>query len=57
MTYDIILRNGHVIDPKSCLDETADVAIAEGRIAAVGDLAGAAANAQYDLRGYIVTPG
>jgi predicted amidohydrolase len=34
--YDLLIHNGHVMDPESGLDAAADVAISEGRIAAVG---------------------
>ena len=35
--YDLILKNGHVIDPSQGIDRVADVAFAEGKVAAVGD--------------------
>ena len=34
--WDLVLRGGRVIDPESGLDGVRDVAIAAGRIAAVG---------------------
>jgi dihydroorotase len=34
--YDVVLRGGRVIDPESGLDAVRDVAIADGRVAAVG---------------------
>jgi dihydroorotase len=33
--YDIVLKNGHTIDPLNRIDEKRDVAIADGKIAAV----------------------
>jgi dihydroorotase len=55
--YDLILRGGHVVDPASGLDGVADVAIRDGRIAAVrADLPGGAREVT-DLRGRIVLPG
>jgi dihydroorotase len=57
-TYDLLLKNGHVIDPKNNLDRIADVGIKQGKIAAVGanlDAAGAAKT--IDLTGLYVTPG
>ena len=34
--WDLVLRGGRVIDPESGLDAVRDVAVAAGRIAAVG---------------------
>ena len=34
--YDLLLKNGHAIDPLNNIDGKADVAIAGGKIAAVG---------------------
>ena len=33
--YDLVLRNGHVIDPKNNVDDKRDVAIRDGKIAAI----------------------
>jgi len=55
--YDIILKNGRVIDPASGLDGLMDVAIADGRIAAVQkNLEGPCFNI-IDCSGKIVIPG
>jgi dihydroorotase len=55
--YDLIIRNGRVIDPSVGLDAMRDVAIAGGRIAAVeANIAGDAAET-IDARGKIVAPG
>jgi dihydroorotase len=55
MTYDIVLRNAHVIDPSQGLNGVRDVAISAERIAAVGlALEGAA---WEDLSGYYLAPG
>ena len=35
--FDLILRGGHLIDPKNQLDGPKDVVIRAGRVAAVGD--------------------
>jgi dihydroorotase len=56
MTYDLILRGGHVIDPS--LDAVIDVAFSVGKVAQIG--AGLKADAETDVRdlsGFIVTPG
>ncbi|MDD6681554.1 MAG: hypothetical protein PUE61_00075 [Clostridiales bacterium] len=34
--YELIIRGGRVIDPKNARDEIADVAVQNGKIAAVG---------------------
>jgi dihydroorotase len=55
--YDLLIRGGTVIDPANGRHEIADVAVAGGRIAAVGpDLPGEAAEVA-DARGLLVTPG
>jgi dihydroorotase len=54
----ILIRNGRVIDPASNRDEIADVAIAAGRIAAIGSApADFQPQATVDARGCIVAPG
>ena len=58
MTYDLILRGGHVIDPSQELDAVIDVAFSVGKVAQIG--AGLKADAETDVRdlsGFIVTPG
>ncbi len=55
--YDFLLRGGHVVDPATGLDGIADVAIRDGRIAAVQkDLPGTARET-VDVRGRLVLPG
>jgi dihydroorotase-like cyclic amidohydrolase len=54
--WDLVLRGGRVIDPESGLDGVRDVAIAAGRIAAVG--AGLPPGpADVDVSGQVVTAG
>lgn len=55
--YELIIWGGRVIDPKNARDEIADVAVQNGKIAAVGDLSGALAGTDVDAGGCIVTPG
>ena len=58
MTYDLILRGGHVIDPSQKLDAVIDVAFSGGKVAQIGP--GLKADAETDVRdlsGFIVTPG
>ncbi len=56
----LLIRNGRVIDPASGRDETADVAIASGRIVAIagqGALADFDADREIDAGGLVVAPG
>ena len=56
-TYDLIIRGGRVIDPSRRIDAIRDVAIAQGRIAAVeANIAGDPADT-IDARGKLVVPG
>jgi dihydroorotase len=56
--YDLLLRGGHVIDPKSGTSAVRDVAIAGGRIAAVAPrIDPAEAFKVVDVSGLYVTPG
>ena len=55
--YDIVLENGRVVDGTGAPWFRADVAIQGDRIAAVGDLHGAAAKQRIDLNGRFVAPG
>ena len=54
----ILIQNGRVIDPANGVDQTADVAIAAGRIVAVGQVpADFTPNRTIDATGAIVAPG
>src|ERR1051325_7581428 len=56
--YDLILKGGHLIDPKNGVDAIRDVAIRGGKIAAVaGNLPAQAASKTIDVAGLYVTPG
>jgi dihydroorotase len=56
--YDLVLKGGHVIDPKNQIDAVRDVAISNGRIAAVAASIDAATAAKViDAGGLYVTPG
>lgn len=56
--YDVLLKGGHVIDPKNGRDGTYDVAIVGDRIHRVAkDLPAAHARKVVDVSGYVVTPG
>lgn len=55
--YDILLRGGHVLDGTGNPWFQADVAVEDGRIAAVGRLEDASAERVIDVSGKIVAPG
>lgn len=55
--FDYLIKNGHVIDGTGSPARRADVGIANGRIAAIGDLKTAPAGAVIDAEGKYVTPG
>jgi dihydroorotase len=55
---DILIKNGHVIDPKNKIDAKMDVAIAEGKIMQVApSISSANATKVIDATGLYVTPG
>lgn len=57
-TYDILLKGGRVIDPAEGIDGAFDVAVKDGRIAAVAaDILPSAAREVIDVKGRIVLPG
>src|SRR5882762_5499951 len=55
--YDLIIRNGHVIDGAGNPWYSADVAVSGDRIAAIGDLHEAHARREINAKGRIVSPG
>jgi N-acyl-D-amino-acid deacylase len=55
--YDIIIRNGHIIDGTGSPWYAADVAIQHGRIARIGFLKTARARRVIDAKGMVVAPG
>src|SRR5947207_6002943 len=55
--YDLIIRNGRVIDGTGRPVFNADLAIKNDRIARIGNLRGAKAKREIDARGQIVAPG
>ena len=52
---DVVLRNGRLVDPGTGRDEVADVAFADGKVAAVGT--GLRGTRERDVAGCIVMPG
>jgi N-acyl-D-amino-acid deacylase len=55
--YDVIIRNGTVVDGSGAAGVAADVAIQGQRIAAVGALGAATATTEVDAEGLTVAPG
>src|SRR5580700_2167323 len=55
--YKLIIRNGRVMDPTSSLDAIRDVAIENGRIAAIGQNLDVPGVTELDATGLIVAPG
>ncbi|MBP6766784.1 MAG: amidohydrolase family protein [Reyranella sp.] len=55
-SYDLIVRNGTVIDGTGVEPREADVAVQDGRIAAIGRIDGGG-RGEIDARGLAVTPG
>jgi dihydroorotase len=57
-TYNIVIKAGHVIDPKNKIDEVMDIAIRDGKIAKVAKSIDAEGAIQVvNARGLYVTPG
>lgn len=55
--YDVIIRQGTVLDGTGRAPYDADVAVANGRIAAIGNLSAATAPVDLEARGAFVAPG
>jgi dihydroorotase len=56
--YDLLLKGGHVIDPANHIDRVMDVAVADGKIAAVEpEIPSAEAGKVVNVQGLYVTPG
>jgi N-acyl-D-amino-acid deacylase len=55
--YDVVIRNGRIVDGTGSPWYAGDIAIRTGRIAAIGHLEGAAAKRSIDARGMVVAPG
>ena len=57
LKYDLVLRGGRIVDGTGNPSFVGDVAIREGRIAAVGRIEGASAERTIDAAGLVVAPG
>jgi N-acyl-D-amino-acid deacylase len=57
MTFDLIIEQGDLVDGTGAAARRADLAVRQGRIAAIGDLQSALALKRLNARGYVVAPG
>src|SRR5437868_4485006 len=55
--YDLVIRNGHIVDGTGSPWYSGDIAIQGGRIATIGNLAQAEAKRSIDAHGMVVAPG
>ena len=55
--YDLVVRGGLVIDGTGASGRSADVAVKDGKIVAVGRVAAGAGAREIDARGFVVAPG
>ncbi len=55
--FDVLIRNGHIIDGTGSPWYAADIGIRDGHIAAIGKLTNASARQTIDARGRVVAPG
>lgn len=56
--YDVLLRNGRVVDPATARDGVADLAVADGKVAELApEIDPTQAAEVFDLRGCFVVPG
>lgn len=57
-TYSIVIKGGHVIDPKNNINRVVDIAVTDGKIVKVGqNIDAAGARQVVDAKGLYVTPG
>ena len=57
MTYDLLIKNGTIVDGTGDAPYRGDVAIRDGKIVAVGEVVEAKADETIDAEGKLVTPG
>ena len=57
MEFDLVIRNGTVVDGTGETARPADVGVTDGRISALGKLDGATAGEEIDASGRVVSPG
>jgi N-acyl-D-amino-acid deacylase len=57
LPFDLVITNGHIIDGTGSPWYSGDIGIRDGRIAAIGNLSGAARKRTVDAKGKVVAPG
>src|ERR1700719_453651 len=57
LPFDLVITNGHIIDGTGSPWYSGDIGIRDGRIAAIGNLSGAARKRTLDAKGKVVAPG
>jgi dihydroorotase len=57
MGFELVLRGGRILDPSQNLDMVADLAFADGKVAAIGKKLAADGAMSKDVSGFLVTPG
>lgn len=55
--FDLIIRNGHLMDPRCNLDKQADIGIKGRHIVDIGNLEGKECLQSVDAKGCLVVPG
>jgi dihydroorotase/N-acyl-D-amino-acid deacylase len=55
--FDVVIRNGHIVDGTGSPWYSGDVGIRSGRIAVIGNLSSAPAKRTIDAKGMVVAPG
>ena len=55
--YDLLIRNGRIVDGSGRAAYSADLAVKGDRIVAIGNLSQATATRTIDARGLVVSPG
>ena len=55
--FDLVIKNGHIVDGTGNPWFPGDVGVRDGMILKVGDLSGAAAERTIDATGHVVSPG
>jgi N-acyl-D-amino-acid deacylase len=56
-TFDVLIKNGQIVDGSGNASFTADIGINDDKIAAIGNLQNAKGNTEIDATGLVVAPG
>lgn len=56
-SFDLVIRNGHIVDGTGSPWYSGDIGIRDGKIVAIGDLTGSPAKRTIDAHGKVVAPG